>query len=272
MLVNLATGLMKQQRYNGAREALDRAVQLDPRFAPAHERLGYCCFSQQRFEQALGHYERAIALDARLAAAHAGLGMAQVGMYLQEPGRPELRRSALEHWYESLALDPDQPKIRRLIDRYRRAEDAVAGPRPPSVPIPRPTGRRVYPTIDAAGWAKAIRSWARRAADRWYADHWDSHLRSTLTAAAARLGARGGDLGALEALLQEWPRLIEWRDDRGRTLLWVAASLGRHDAVAYLLAHGADLDASDNSGYTAIHLAARGGHTETVALLVAVVQ
>ena len=42
-----------------------------------------------------------------------------MAMYLQDPSQPELRDMAVEHWHRSLELNPEQPKIRELIDRYR---------------------------------------------------------------------------------------------------------------------------------------------------------
>jgi uncharacterized protein len=52
------------------------------------------------------------------------------------------------------------------------------------------------------------------------------------------------------------------------TLLHVAAASGRDTAVlGYLLQHGADIDAVDNSGETALHAAARTGSDAAVELL-----
>jgi hypothetical protein len=51
--------------------------------------------------------------------AHAGLGSLKMLQYLEDNTRSDLRDSALEHWHRSLELDPDQPRIRKLIARYR---------------------------------------------------------------------------------------------------------------------------------------------------------
>ena len=57
----------------------------------------------------------------------------------------------------------------------------------------------------------------------------------------------------------------------GRLCLSVAASNGRTAAVEFLLASGADVDASplDRAGWTALHAAAAYGHVEIMGLLLA---
>lgn len=60
---------------------------------------------------------------------------------------------------------------------------------------------------------------------------------------------------------------IAARDDRGRTLLLVAAHAGNREAVKFLLDAGADAEAEDNDGNTALHLAAEtGGHVADLLL------
>jgi len=39
--------------------------------------------------------------------------------YLEDATRTDLRGAALEHWHRSLELDPDQPRIHKLIARYK---------------------------------------------------------------------------------------------------------------------------------------------------------
>eukprot|EP00041_Stephanoeca_diplocostata_P027052 m.739161 g.739161 ORF g.739161 m.739161 type:complete len:347 (-) comp23102_c1_seq7:3-1043(-) len=53
-----------------------------------------------------------------------------------------------------------------------------------------------------------------------------------------------------------------------RPILHVAASLGAHNCLCYLIRLGADVDKQDSAGGTAFHLAARNGHREVAEALV----
>ncbi len=59
----------------------------------------------------------------------------------------------------------------------------------------------------------------------------------------------------------------------GRTVLILAASLGKLDFIPLLLSHGADIHAEDNDKGTALHAAAREGHADVcLELLVSVIK
>ena len=59
----------------------------------------------------------------------------------------------------------------------------------------------------------------------------------------------------------------------GRTVLILAASLGKLDFIPLLLSHGADIHAEDNDKATALHAAAREGHADVcLELLVSVIK
>eukprot|EP00128_Syssomonas_multiformis_P010780 Colp12_sorted_trinity150504_noHs@20119 len=53
-----------------------------------------------------------------------------------------------------------------------------------------------------------------------------------------------------------------------RTYLHLAAGIGSQECVAELLARGAEVDAADGQGNTALHLAARNGHKKTMLQLI----
>jgi hypothetical protein len=40
-------------------------------------------------------------------------------MYLDQPDNVALRDDAVEAWHRSLEINPDQPKLRALVDKYR---------------------------------------------------------------------------------------------------------------------------------------------------------
>ena len=119
VLVNLAHTYMNQDRLRMGRNALEQAIRMDPHLAAAHEALGYCQFRLKDYEGARESYARALELDPALPSAYSGLGCIDMLDFLQDDTRTDLRNRALDRWHRSLELDPDQPRIRRLIARYR---------------------------------------------------------------------------------------------------------------------------------------------------------
>ena len=119
VLVNLAYTYMNQQRLKMSRNALEQAVKMDPALPAAHEGLGYCLFRMHDYDQAEVSYREALAYNPRLSGAHAGLGSIAMLRFLRDSDQTRLRDQALEHWHRSLELEPDQPRIRRLIEKYR---------------------------------------------------------------------------------------------------------------------------------------------------------
>ena len=71
----------------------------------------------------MAHYQQAVELDEKMPDAYAGLGVVRMAMYLKDPGNGELRRQAVEHWHRSLELNPNQPKVRKLVDKYQLEVD-----------------------------------------------------------------------------------------------------------------------------------------------------
>ncbi|KAI7813524.1 putative potassium channel KOR2-like, partial [Triplophysa rosa] len=78
-----------------------------------------------------------------------------------------------------------------------------------------------------------------------------------------------GDITGLEDHLQEGADLLG-ADDRGRTALHVAASMGKVETVCFLLKHGADVNAIDCNGETALQDAIRSGSLEVVEMFISV--
>lgn len=118
VLVNLAASYMKQDRLKMARLALIEATRLDAGCAAAHEALGYCLFRLKQFDPARVSYERSLAADPRRPRAHAGIGSIFMLRYLEDADQVVFRDRGLEHWHRSLELDPDQPRIAKLIAKY----------------------------------------------------------------------------------------------------------------------------------------------------------
>ena len=78
-----------------------------------------------------------------------------------------------------------------------------------------------------------------------------------------------GDVAKLTVLLQEEPDVVHCRDSTKGTLLDIASSIGRSEAVELLLRKGAEVNARDSTGCTPLHYASAPGHHEVVELLLA---
>jgi hypothetical protein len=85
-------------------------------------------------------------------------------------------------------------------------------------------------------------------------------------AAAVRRAAEIGDLSGLQMLLEKQTD-IDSRDAAGRTALMLATLHGHTDAVATLLAYGADPNAAAADGTTPLQAARAGDHPAIVAAL-----
>jgi ankyrin repeat protein len=73
----------------------------------------------------------------------------------------------------------------------------------------------------------------------------------------------------LKKLLSKDRKLVSLRDEQGRTLLVYAGEFSYLDAIKVLLEAGADIDAANDKGETALHFAARKGDETIASFLVA---
>ena len=122
MLVNLATAYLNQDRWAAGRRTLQAAIKMDPKVSIAHERLGYCHWREGDLDAAVQSYLEATNLDGRNAAAHAGYGVVRMTQYLAAPAKTAYLTEAVDAWHTSLEIQPDQPKLRALLEKYRPKE------------------------------------------------------------------------------------------------------------------------------------------------------
>ncbi len=125
VLVNLANTFMKQGRLKIARATLEQGIMMDPTLAAAHEAKGYCLFRMKLYDEAATAYQDALSLDNRLAKAHAGLGAINMLEFAQDDTKLAMRDSALEHWHRSLEIDPNQTRIRNLLQKYAPSNNSA---------------------------------------------------------------------------------------------------------------------------------------------------
>jgi uncharacterized protein len=82
-----------------------------------------------------------------------------------------------------------------------------------------------------------------------------------------RDAVRRGSVDELERLLASGAD-IDARDKHGQTALTLAAREGRAESVAWLVGHGATLDVTAKYGLSALMLAVVNGHVDVVRILV----
>ena len=72
---------------------------------------------------------------------------------------------------------------------------------------------------------------------------------------AAHYCAENSSLACIDQILRAEPRLLDQRDEEGYAPLHLAVIAGNKVIVRHLLAMGADVDAADNEGHSAVHWA-----------------
>jgi tetratricopeptide (TPR) repeat protein len=120
LLLNLGSTYLRQGPVGVKRalNAFELAAELDPDDPDAWTNIGLCQFKARNFDEALAAYRKAAELDPRSAAAHRGVGTVWMSQWLLDQGKEQLRGRALESWTLSLELNPNQPKLRELVDKY----------------------------------------------------------------------------------------------------------------------------------------------------------
>lgn len=127
ILVAMARIYLDQGRLTTAVSTLDKAVELDPGDPEALEVQGFCCFRMGDYVKAQTAYEGALKADPDRAACHAGIGAICMLAFLDDPQKVDKRELALEYWHRSLECDPDQPRIKALIQKYGQQERREGG-------------------------------------------------------------------------------------------------------------------------------------------------
>ena len=97
---------------------------------------------------------------------------------------------------------------------------------------------------------------------------WEEYARTMVAPASLGTAAKDNDIPLLAALVARGAD-INAKDARGYSALMLAAYEGNAEACAWLLAHGADPNTRDNAGNSVLMGAAFKGHTALVRALLA---
>lgn len=118
---NLASALRASGKIDEAIVYCERAIRMDPNYAPAHSNLGLALKAQGKLDLAIDSFRRAVELDPEFAPAHSNLAIA-----LKKKGDVT---GAIQHYEESARLAPDaiEPRynLGLLLVREGRPDEAI---------------------------------------------------------------------------------------------------------------------------------------------------
>ena len=119
LMLNLGSTYFRMGRIVEALRVFELAVKEDAKLWQAWERIGACYYKLQKWDKALDAYKKAVAINPNSATGYRGLGAVMMTKFILA-GRKDtaLRDKALQMWYRSLEINPDQPDIDRLIKKY----------------------------------------------------------------------------------------------------------------------------------------------------------
>ena len=119
--LNLATEYLKNNKYEQGRQVLETAAALAN--SPAvSERLGFAYFKLHRFDNAKAAYQDSLKLNPSYFQSMNGLGVIAMTAALgQQPPDIAQAKEALAYWRRSLQVEPKQPVIEQLVNKYAGA-------------------------------------------------------------------------------------------------------------------------------------------------------
>lgn len=118
VLMNLAGVYVRQKKLKSAIRNYELAGEKSPDSAPPLERLAYCHFFMKQYGKAIEYYDAALIKDPKFADARRGLGVVYMTQYLMDRKNTDLRDRALVEWEASLEIDPNQPNLVKLVEKY----------------------------------------------------------------------------------------------------------------------------------------------------------
>jgi superkiller protein 3 len=117
IMLPLAKAYLMTGRADAGRELLSQVVQMQPENGKAYQYLGYANLQIGNYEASIESYQAALAIDDNDWTSHTGLGVAYATKSLKT-GDKDTRDKALAEWKKSLAINPDQAKLARVLKRY----------------------------------------------------------------------------------------------------------------------------------------------------------
>ena len=120
IMIKLGAIYTNMKRFGPAKLILNQAIQTGPDQVEPHIALAYCHLMDGQWLQSLERYQIAIEIDSFSYKAYSGLGVTYMMLYLKNPGNKQSAFEALQAWHYSLELEADQPRIKKLVEKYSR--------------------------------------------------------------------------------------------------------------------------------------------------------
>ncbi len=117
----LAENLLMQKKFAEARSVISALVRTSD--TPLHrKRYGDAYFGEGNFTEAMNQYQAALKLDPNYYPALNEIGAVSIAEYELNLGLDDTKRkSAVESWQSSLAINRQQPRILALVQKYAKA-------------------------------------------------------------------------------------------------------------------------------------------------------
>ena len=116
--MNLGSTFMRQRRYKSALASFRKATGLAPKDPHPWVQMGLCHFYLENDADSERSYQKALSLKADDHAAHRGLGGLWLRQWLMDRKRTDRRDRGLAALRRSLKINPNQPRIQKLIKQY----------------------------------------------------------------------------------------------------------------------------------------------------------
>ena len=117
IMVPLAKVYLRSGQYSAAKELLAAVIKIQPHNALAYQYMGFAHLRLKEIDEAIENYKQAVQEDKTDYMAHKSLGVAYIIQYLKTKDE-RLKALGLEQWNISLQLNPNQPKLKNLLDQY----------------------------------------------------------------------------------------------------------------------------------------------------------
>ncbi|HSV13396.1 MAG TPA: tetratricopeptide repeat protein, partial [Tepidisphaeraceae bacterium] len=119
VLFNLASNLVTQGRPDEAIAIFKQLLEREPNNARYHKRYADALVVANRPDDADKEYRESLRVDSRYYPAMNELGLLLITRYKREAELDDdKKKSALDFWRQSLAVNPDQPRIKALIAEW----------------------------------------------------------------------------------------------------------------------------------------------------------